>query len=79
MTSRPSAGMPIMALLPIVMVLLAAFYVLGIGPLAWLAAHGHVSTVFVTKLYWPLELLTQYSPFVHSMLHGYVALFVEAL
>jgi len=51
MTSRPSTAATILAVLAVVLVTLGA-YLLSIGPVFWLAVHGHISAdaygVYVT-------------------------------
>lgn len=35
-------------------VMLVAFYVLSVGPAAWLLCHSESGTVFWNKVYWPV-------------------------
>jgi hypothetical protein len=73
---RPSTAAPILAAIAIVALLLPMFYVLGVGPTAWLVIHGYISNDSAMAFYWPLQSLADSSPWVDSILQGYVSLWI---
>ena len=55
---------------------LFVLYVMAIGPLLWLAAHGYLPDGvrhFLSRAYEPLWIIASYVPSLKQLLHWYIA------
>ncbi len=74
---RSKSGGAIVAAIVLV-AMLPLFYVLSLGPAAWLADHGYINGdegSAAAKLYFPLAILGENVPLLGDLLEAYMSLF----
>jgi len=68
-------GLTVVAIAAVI--LLPLLYMLGIGPLAWLASRGYVSGEFVGTMYYPLAAVCLRTPLTQDLLGSYIDFWVR--